>query len=225
MSPKRIVQQAIERGLDIIAITDHNSAENCGAARRAAESTALTVLGGMEIASSEEAHVLALFDREEPLEELQTKVYEALPRRSNDERLFGRQVIANEHDEVLGFNERLLITATSLSLDRLLAMIHTLGGLAIACHVDREAFSALSQLGFIPPDMPFDAIEFSSAVEKAGAQASYRFLNSFPWVSFSDAHHLDQVGKRTTTFTMERPAIDELRLALTAGSGREVFWV
>ena len=46
MSPSRVVRQAREKGLDLIAICDHNSAENVEAASRAAEGIGLAVIGG-----------------------------------------------------------------------------------------------------------------------------------------------------------------------------------
>ncbi|HNX58188.1 MAG TPA: PHP domain-containing protein, partial [Spirochaetota bacterium] len=36
MSPSRIVERAVESGLDVIALTDHNSALNCPALEEAA---------------------------------------------------------------------------------------------------------------------------------------------------------------------------------------------
>ncbi|HDZ84616.1 MAG TPA: PHP domain-containing protein, partial [Nitrospirae bacterium] len=59
MSPLAVVNAAAEKGIDIIAVTDHNSAENVLAAQRAALDKDITVLAGMEIASSEEAHIIA----------------------------------------------------------------------------------------------------------------------------------------------------------------------
>jgi hypothetical protein len=160
MTPRQIVDAAKGKGLDILAITDHNSAENTEAARRAASGSGLVVLSGMEITSSEEVHVLALFEDGEGAMRMQDIVYENLPPGENDEELYGQQVIVNEFDEVMGFNTRLLITATRLSLEALVSMIHSCGGLCVASHIDREAFSVISQLGFIPGDAGFDALEF-----------------------------------------------------------------
>lgn len=224
MTPRRIVETARVKGLDILAITDHNSAENVEAARRAARGAEVAVLGGMEITTSEEVHVLALFGDGESLTRMQDIVYESLPPRENDERLYGRQVIANEFDEVMGFNKRLLIAATRLSLNLLIGLIHSHGGLCMASHIDREAFSVLSQLGFIPGDIGFDALEFSARVGKKEAEARFGHLNGFPWISSSDAHYLSDVGKRTMTLTMGEPTLEEMRLALSTAKGRKMSW-
>ena len=96
MNPREIVEAARGKGIDIIAITDHNSAENVEAVRGAALGKGVTVLGGMEVTSSEEVHLLALFAEREQLLRMQDIVYENLPSGENDERLYGRQVIVNE---------------------------------------------------------------------------------------------------------------------------------
>jgi len=224
MNPREIVDRAREKGLDIIAITDHNSAENVEATRRAAAGTGITVWGGMEIASSEEVHVLALFEGQEALGCMQDVIYDSLPVRENDEKDYGDQVIVNEFKEVMGFNRRLLIAATGLNARRILEVIASLGGLSIASHIDRQAFSVLSQLGFIPEDLRFNALELSPNASRAWAESRFASLRGFPWVSFSDAHQVADIGRRATIFLMKEPTLDEMRQALLGSEGRNVIW-
>jgi len=224
MTPSAIIKTAIEKEIDIIAITDHNSAENVIAARKAAEHTNLTVLAGMEITSSEEAHILALFDDIGSIMKMQDIVYENLQPGENDEKLFGEQIVVNEKDEVMDFNKRLLIGATSLSAQKIVNTIHSLGGLAIASHIDRDAFSIVTQLGFIPADLEFDALEMSPNTERGKADLLFSGYKSFPWITSSDAHWLKDIGMRTTSFFMNGPTIQEMRLALKNVDGRKVEW-
>ncbi|HOO46482.1 MAG TPA: PHP domain-containing protein, partial [Deltaproteobacteria bacterium] len=133
-----IVEEALLQKLDIIAVCDHNTAENVCYVTKAAENTPLCVIPGMEVTTREEVHVLALFEQIEDLEKLQAYVYEHLSG-LNDEKAFGMQVIVNEIGEVEGFNERLLIGATEVSLESLVDKIHEYGGLAIAAHIDRPS--------------------------------------------------------------------------------------
>lgn len=224
MTPSAIVKIASDKGIDIIAITDHNSAENIRAAKKAAKHSGLTVLAGMEIASSEEAHILALFDDRESIIRLQDTVYENLLPGMNDEKLFGEQIVVNEKDEVLAFNNRLLISATELSAHSIVKAIHALGGLAVASHIDRDAFSIISQLGFIPSDLMFDALEMSSRIERMKAEDIFNDYNSFTWISSSDAHNLKDIGNRTTRLFLENPTIEEMKLALKNIDGRKVEW-
>ncbi|MBI4847702.1 MAG: PHP domain-containing protein [Nitrospirae bacterium] len=224
MSPSAIIRTALERGIDIIAITDHNSAENIVAARKAAENSGLTVLAGMEVTSSEEAHILALFDDAEGIMKLQDIVYNNLLPGENDEKLFGEQIVVNEKDEVMDFNKRLLIGATSLPAKTIVNTIHTFGGIAIASHIDRGAFSIISQLGFIPEDLNFDALEMSPRTDRGEAALSYNDYTSFAWTTSSDAHWLKDIGERTTTFLINQPTLEEMRLAMKNIDGRKAEW-
>ncbi len=224
MSPLEVVKTAAQKGIDIIAVTDHNSAENIIAAGKAAKNLELTVLAGMEIASSEEAHILALFDKPESALELQAAVYKNLLPGENDEALFGEQIVVNEKDEVLDFNKRMLISATTLSAHSIVQKIHSIGGLAIASHIDKDAFSIISQLGFIPEDLKFDAIEMSPNMEREKAEQAFQPYNSFTWVSSSDAHHLQDIGRRTTSFFMKEPTIKEMALTFKNIDGRKAVW-
>jgi len=224
MSPVSVVKKASEKGLDIIAVTDHNSAENIVAALKYAENSGLSVLAGMEITSSEEAHILALFDDLDSILKLQDIVYHNLIEGENDEKLFGEQVVANEKDEVMSFNKKLLIGSTTMTAHSIVSEVHALGGLAIASHIDRGAFSIISQLGFIPGDLSFDALELSSAISRGKAQEVFKDYESFAWISSSDAHTPDDIGKRTTVFHMHGSTISEMRLALKCIDGRRVEW-
>ncbi len=218
MSPRNIVKAAKEKGVDIAGICDHNSCENVSAVKKSAEREGLlNVIGGMEITSSEEVHVLALFGNEEQLLAMQKIVYGHLPG-LNDERRFGEQVVANEDDEVIDFNQRLLIGATELSVDDIVNRIHELHGLAIASHIDREGFSIIGQLGFIPQGLPLDAVEVST-------QANMRDFKglSFPVITSSDAHRLDNIGRSFTRFFMEDVSLEELKKSLLSKDGRKIM--
>ena len=223
MSPKRIVEQAIAKNLDIIGICDHNSAENIQAAKNAVSNKNITVLAGMEVTSIEEVHLLALFDEVKRVLNLQEIVYANLTPGENKEDLFGEQIIANEFDEVKGYNKRLLIGATKLTLKELVNKIHELEGLAIASHIDREAYSIIGQLGFIPKDLELDALEISSKTNKNDALNKFPEIKKFPLIFSSDAHFLHDIGKVTTSFLLEEPAVDEIRKALRNREGRETI--
>ncbi len=221
MSPRRIVAEARNRGLEIVAVTDHNSAGNVAAAMRAAEGTGVKVLPGLEVCSSEEVHVLGIFDTPEAALALQEEVYRGIAS-VNDPEAFGLQVLANERDEVEGFEERLLISSTELSIGEVVERIHRLGGLAVASHVDREGFGIIGHLGFIPPELRLDALEISGV---AGEEAAGRLFREYPMYEFirsSDAHAPGVVGREWTRFLLEEPTCVELRKAFRREEGRRV---
>ncbi len=220
MSPVRIVKQARECGLDMIAICDHNAAENVTYARAVGEKTGVAVIRGMEITSREEVHVLGLFDSNRSLKHMADWVYENLPG-VNDEHAFGAQYVADEEDYVVDVNPHLLIGATTLSLGEIVERIHREGGLAIASHIDREGFGIIGQLGFIPPGLELDALEVSPRMPMTVAQQEFSEY-SLPIITSSDAHCLADIGKSRTGFLMEAPCVSELRKALRAEAGREV---
>jgi PHP family Zn ribbon phosphoesterase len=222
MAPAAIVATAAGRGLDMIAVCDHNSAENVRAVAAAAEGCPLAVLGGMEVTSQEEVHVLGLFEpRHDGLGELQRIVYENLPGQ-NDEAVFGEQTVCGEDGSVVGSCERLLIGATALSIERVVAEIHRLGGIAIASHIDREGFGIIGQLGFIPEGLELDALGLSRL---AGDDERWRDVSrrsGLPLVASSDAHRLSQIGAASTSFEMASACLDELRKALESRDGRRL---
>jgi 3',5'-nucleoside bisphosphate phosphatase len=218
MSPWNIMKEAQRKGLHFVGICDHNSAENVSAAKKAGEKEKIIVIGGMEVASREEVHILALFDEASDLEALQNIIYEKLPG-TNDERMYGDQVVVNEDDEVLGFNKKLLIGATELPLGEVVDLIHRLNGLAIASHIDREGFGIIGQLGFIPDDLCLDALEISAPEKKD----KLSLTRDFPMVVSSDAHFLDDIGRKRTRFLVEEVSIEELRKSFKGEAGRKVF--
>jgi predicted metal-dependent phosphoesterase TrpH len=213
MVPTRIVARALEAGLAAIGICDHNSAGNVAAVREAAGGRNLAVLGGMEITTSEEAHILALFDELEDLRLLEHLVQTGLEGR-NDPEAWGDQLLVDAKDRPVGIEERLLAGASALSAEAAVREIRALGGLAIAAHVDRPAFSLAQQLGFIPPELPLDAVELSW--HHRGDREPFRAFG-FPLVSFSDAHFPEEIGRVCTTFRVSEPTVRELRRALQAG--------
>ena len=212
--------------LDMVGICDHNSAENVIATQKIGQREKIAVIGGIEAASQEEVHILALFDNVKELLEFQEIIYEKLSG-LNDEKVFGKQLMINEDDEVVGSNDRLLIGATSLSLQKIVQTIHSLGGLTIASHIDRRSFSIIAQLGFIPEGLLLDALELSPNYEHRTTSFASRRANpelyGFPLVTFSDAHFLKDIGKSFTIFLMEEASIGEIKKALSRENGRKVM--
>lgn len=224
MTPRKIVAEALRRGLSMIAVTDHNSAQNVPAVMICALQTKLCVIPGMEITTAEEAHVVALFPTVEAAGAMQELVFEKLQPGENDEELFGMQVIANEFDEVEGFNTRLLIGNTELSVDEVVEQIHGLGGLAIAAHIDRPSYSILSQLGFIPDYLELDALEFSRNLTAAAARERFSEYGRLPFVASSDSHSLADLGTCSTRLRLARVCFAELRMALRSERGRGIVY-
>lgn len=202
MTPQAIVQRAMEQGLEMIAICDHNSAGNT-AALQAATGPGLAVIAGMEITTAEEAHVAAWFpDAEAAM-------------------LAGHEVAASMPEHPRSRGCRPPIAASSLGLDEVVRLIHRHGGMAVAAHVDRPSFSVLSQLGLWPDDVAFDAAELSAAGMASGRAGLFE-RPGMPLVTSSDSHSLDEIGCVYTEFEMETPSFEGLKAALRRPLRREV---
>lgn len=219
MTPSKVVQTCKEKGIDIIAICDHNSAENVEWVQKAAEKYDIYVLPGMEITTSEEVHILAFFDTCDQVMTLQNYVYSNLLPGENNDDLFGMQVVANEKDEVEKIVHKLLIGGTTISLNQAIEKIHSLKGLAVPAHIDRENFSILAQLGFIPDEFNADALELSFRGE-INEILQITGVRGFPIIRSSDAHQLSDIGRITTSMCIETVSMDELKKAFMRESGR-----
>ena len=116
----------------------------------------------------------------------------------------------------------MLIGATDLSVERVVDKVHSLEGLAVAAHVDREANSIIGQLGFIPPELPLDALELSARTTFDRALETVPGARDFPLVTSSDAHFLEDIGKVFTSLTLESVSPAEIKKAFLQEDGREI---
>lgn len=201
ISPKRIVEKAYQAGLMLIFITDHNSVENAEAAMKTASKyDNIRVYPGMEVTSREEVHTLALFEDISHASDMQNEFYNYLPD-ALSEKEFNEQVVANEFDEVEGYCKKSLFSAADLSIEEIVNRIHKYKGLAIAAHIDKESFSILSQLGFIPENLKYDALEVSPNTTIEQAKIRYKeYSDSYNFVKGSDSHWLESIGTVFTEF-------------------------
>ncbi len=188
MTPNNIVGMAFIKQLDVIAVCDHNSAENLPAIAEAAQMMNVLLLPGMELTTREEAHMLCYFRDVQTCLAFSRKIREHLPPIPNNEKFFGRQQIMNAQDEEIGTEERLLISALDLSFEQCERLIHEAGGLCVPAHINRGSNGVLGALGFLPPGARYDALEVSRAVAPPLIDIqSYRILHS------SDAHYLENI--------------------------------
>ncbi len=208
MSPDVIVKRAQAVGLNAIALADHNCTFNLPAFERVCKKEGIACLYGMEVTSTEEAHILCLFDQLDAAMELGSRVYGSLPDILNQPDKFGDQPIVDEQQDILGFAEKFLISASGYTVSALVGEVHELGGLIIPAHIDRQVYGIISQLGFLP-DEAFDAVELTPRGKRKQAQ-------HYPVVRNSDAHQLSHIGRAFTEFEIESLTVENLRAALWA---------
>ena len=217
MTPPSIVRAAVDKGLAMIAICDHNSAGNVAAVKRAAGDD-VAVIAGMEITTVEEVHVIGLFRDVEAASAVAEKVRESLPELKDASRTYGGQHFSDAQGQVLGLETKMLAAASDFELCDAVRMIRGHDGIAVAAHLDRPSFSVLSQLGVFPNAAGFDAVEISAS---AAPSRPTEFASlGLPIIASSDAHSLSDVGTRYTAFEMFDPSFRELALALRGVGGR-----
>ncbi len=195
MSPNNIVNMSVMKGLDVIAITDHNTCKNAEAVMHCGEKAGIMVIPGMEVESMEEVHLVALFPDIDTAMKFDTIVSEHLPKVKNKPEIFGEQMICDEEDNVTGYIENLLITATDMPVDEIVHRVNDLGGVIFPSHIDKDSYSILSNLGFIPDDIEFGAVEIKD-VEKTEKIVTSHSLENHIILHNSDAHFLWDISER-----------------------------
>ncbi len=213
MSPINIINKTKEENIKIIAICDHNTMENLKPTINLGVKNGILVLPGMEITSEEEVHILGLFRDLDKALQFQKIIYENLDNLENN-KFIEEQVIVDEEENVLGFCNKSLFSATKLKINEIVERIHFFKGIAIASHIDKEAFSIIGQLGFIPEGISLDGLEIAFDFKE-------EYLNyNLPLLRTSDAHFLEEIGKKYTNFYIEYPSFEEVLRALKKEKGR-----
>jgi 3',5'-nucleoside bisphosphate phosphatase len=213
MIPPLIVRRALELGLNLLAVTDHNAAANCAGVMAAAEGTGLVVLPGMEVQTAEEVHMLCLFETLEQALTWQGVVFDHLPDLPNNEDHFGGQYVVDREGDYIRTESRLLATSTDLSVEEAARRVTALGGLPIPAHINRDMFSLIANLGFVPPDLAVPALEIFRLTEPEALLSQHPEIARYPLVRDSDAHQLSDM-RRGIAFEAHIPSFDSLARAL-----------
>jgi len=209
MSPSRIAEAIASKGIELAALTDHNTARNCPAFRVACRRHGIAALFGMEITTAEECHVLALFDNLKQAMRMDRWVDDALPRIPLNLDFYSDQAVVDADDTVLDLVEYFLGSAITHSLEEVRVQTLHLGGLFIPSHVNRPSFSIESQLGFLPPGH-YDAIEVMP-----GSVHDYRRRHpGLPVITASDAHCAEQIGTAPFHIRLKNTDTESVRAAL-----------
>jgi len=211
MSPKKIVERAYSLGLNLISITDHNSIENSIVAFDIAKKYGIKYFFGMEIQTKEEIHILIYFEKFDEIYEIYKIVYDNLPNIKNDPEIFGDQVVVDEDENIVKFEEKMLLNSTNLSIKDINDLVMSKGGIFIPAHIDSETFSIISQIGFIPSDLKLDFLEISYLSDREKIINQNPDYSKYRFVSFSDAHFLSDIGRSVTIFELDSISVDSLK--------------
>lgn len=193
MTPNNLVNMALLSGCEIIAITDHNTCRNAPAALKAGESVGLLVVPGMELCTSEEAHVVCLFETLEGAMEFDAYIYKNMPHVPNKPDIFGEQRILDEEDRLVGNEENLLLVSSFIGVNDVKSLAEQYGGTAYPAHVNRDSYSVIASLGAIPVEAGFTAAEITRDCDEEKWKRDYPELSGMLLLRDSDSHYLESL--------------------------------
>ena len=203
MTPANIAGLAALKGLDIIALTDHNSCRNCGPAMACGDAYGVLVVPGMELTTMEEAHVVCLFKTLEAALDFDSEIYGRLMKIPTKEAIFGRQLLMDEDDNIIGNEPNLLINATDISFDEVWPLVRSYDGAMIPAHIDKSTTSLLSNLGFIPDGSKFRTAEVHDLKKLHALRRDHPYLENCRIISDSDAHYMEHINEPSLTLMLE----------------------
>lgn len=203
MTPFNLVNLAKLQGLDIIALTDHNTCLNCPTAVKAGEEAGITVVPGAELCTSEEIHAVCLFPDIDSALSFSDEIHKHIPDIQNHPEIFGEQQIRDEHDNITEYEPLLLTTATDISIDEVDKIVSSFGGAWFPAHLDRASYSLISSLGAIPDTLNLHAAEFTKNADIENYLKEYPQLQNTPIFINSDAHYLENIPPAERVIELE----------------------
>ncbi|MEC9489316.1 MAG: PHP domain-containing protein [Halanaerobiales bacterium] len=220
MTPEEIVKKAKKEGIEVLALTDHNTAENVEVFDFFCEKHNLNFIPAMETETKEEIHILCYFPDLKSLLKWQGIVYDRLPQQKNDEDFFGPQIKCDFNDEYQFKVEHLLAGAVNLSLEQCFAQVRELGGIVVPSHLDRK-HSIISQLGFIPPELNLITAEISKNIKPEMVLEKFPYLNKLQFMQNSDSHYLKEIKSYQRLIVKEFSFV-EFKKAVQKNEGRKI---
>ena len=188
-TPNNIVGMGVLGGLQIMALTDHNTCRNCPAFFAAAKKQGIIPVAGMELTTAEDIHMVCLFPDLESAMAFDEEVARHLVRIPNRPDIFGDQLILDENDEVIGTLPDLLSNATDISVDEADSLVEFYGGVCYPAHIDREANGIIAVLGDLPPHEHYSCVELHDGSREEEFRDKYALDGVLVTVG-SDAHCL-----------------------------------
>lgn len=202
MTPNNLVNMAKLLGLDVIALTDHNTSLNCEAAIKVGEQVGLLVIPGMELTTAEDIHAVCLFPDLDKALAFSSYVDEHRIKVRNKAEIYGRQVIMNENDEEIGEIEHLLLPASFIGISEAYNKAREFGGICYPAHIDRDSLSILSVLGEIDPYCGFRTAELADITKLPELRKQHPILDCMNIITCSDAHYLENMRDAANTLPL-----------------------
>jgi len=220
MSPVNIIDESLKKGLHLIAITDHNSTLHCELTIELGKEKGIFVIPACEITSKEEVHCLIFLENIEKLNLFQAYIDRYLIKIPNDPKKLGDQVQVDRNERIIYEEKNSLFSVVDQSVEEIADFCHQLNGIFIPAHINKRVNSLISQLGFIPSDLKYDALEIRPEIPFADIE---KYIGKTSVLYNSDAHFLEDIAKRHTIFKMQNLSFGELKKAFASVDGRELI--
>lgn len=201
-TPNNIAGMASLCGLNIVALTDHNSTANCPAFFEAARRYGIIPIAGMELTTSEDIHVICLFETLENAMTFGERVKSLSIPIENRPDIFGSQQILDGQDNIIGEEKNLLINATLISIEEVPSMVTQLDGISYPAHIDRQSNGIISVLGTFPATPHFNCVELHDG-DKADEYIQKYGLQDKKIIVSSDAHRLTDMRDKENYFDLD----------------------
>jgi hypothetical protein len=179
----------------------------------AAENSDILIIPGIELQTQEEIHLLCLFETLVEAVRFYQEIYDLLPDIANEPEHFGEQFVVDPTGGFIRREDRLLLNSVRISINEAVTSVHHLNGLVIPAHVDRFTYGMLPVLGFIPDDVPFDALDFSRNAEMDSLRMKHPEILKYPHIHSADVHRVsDFIDK--PQLTISRLSFNEIKRSL-----------
>ena len=203
MTPNNIAGMAAIKGLQILALTDHNSAKNCPAFFEACKQQGIIAVAGMELSTAEDIHLVCLFRELDDAMRFDAEIEKHLMPIKNRPEIFGEQYIMDGEDEIVGEFDTLLISATDLPIDEAIALAKEFGAHVHPAHIDRESNGIVAILGDIPHEYGFRTFELRDRTSLERLAPIVEKLNADNMLICSDAHHLWDISEAENSLLID----------------------
>ena len=200
-TPNNLAGMAALSEIEILALTDHNTAKNCPAFFEAAERYGIIPVAGVELTTSEDIHAVCLFEKLEDAMRFDKELEGRRLKVKNRPDIFGEQLILDGMDNVIGTEDYLLSYATDISIEDAPELVESFGGVCYPAHIDRDANGIIAVLGTLPESPHFTAVEFHFGDKVSDYAAKYDISGKTVVVS-SDAHCLTDVRDKENYFEL-----------------------
>ena len=210
MSPNNIVNMSIIKGLDAIAITDHNGIANCKVVCEIGNKLDIIVIPGIEIQTVEDVHIVVLFKKYKDIEAFYDEIKENRLLIKNKPEKFGEQIIYDELDEVIGFEDNYLITPFTLTIEKIIKISKKYDAVVFPAHINRNSFSIIKSLGFISPDLDIKNIEWYIKKPEDDKEYEKKIFRKYRELINSDAHELIQISEKENYLEVKEKTVEAI---------------